>query len=319
MIQRSCSVLLSCFSAIYLLNFIFWVVVERTGVCKLYNTKQWILSMASSPDTVKCFSRFWLVWENHCELQKYQHFFLLFKYFVSLFFLSIFLLASIAGNQFSEGVGTGLLHIWNWTSVVSIIEKLESSKIKIKWMLDLRTSLSCYLFSLCIRSKNAFCRNNNHSLHYYPGISNYWIHIKVLFSNTLARLSRIPPSHFPDGKTMLQKWTYLMPYRHFQRNWKENHHPPLLPVNHRTWFLPSQPLVWAELHVWEQGWGALGSTGAGMRGSNVELGARIRPRRGASWHGDVSGVACVMFPSCGSPCLDSPMVSAPARAIWSIF
>ena len=116
-------------------------------------------------------------------------FFFLFKYFVSLFLLSISLLASIAGIQFSDRVGTGLLHIWNWTSVVSIIEKLESSKIKIKWMLDLQTSLSCYLFSLCIRSKNAFCHNNNsnNSLHYYPGISHYWIPIKVLYFLTLSQ------------------------------------------------------------------------------------------------------------------------------------
>lgn len=62
--------------------------------------------------------------------------------------------------------------------MVSIIEKLERSKIKKPQILDLQILFSCYLFSLCIRSKNAFCRYNN-SPHYYPGVSNYWTPIKV--------------------------------------------------------------------------------------------------------------------------------------------
>lgn len=104
-------------------------------------------------------------------------FLLLFKYFFSFFLLSIFFLA------WQSALRRG----WDW--VVAHMEvnicglnywKIRKFKNKNKMNVRSPSSLSCYLFSFCIRSKNAFCHNNNNSLHYYPGISNYWIHIKVL-------------------------------------------------------------------------------------------------------------------------------------------
>lgn len=146
--------------------------------------------MALSPDTVKCFSSFWLVWENHCKLQKYQHFFYYYLNIFSLFLLSIFFLPWQSVSR--RG--------WNWVAAHMEVNicglnywKIRKFKNKNKMNVRSPSSLFCYLFSFCIRSKNAFCHNNNNSLHYYPGISNYCIHIKVLCFLTCSQNEVLSP------------------------------------------------------------------------------------------------------------------------------
>lgn len=116
-----------------------------------------------------------------------------------------------------------------------------------------------------------------------------------MFSNTLTKLSLIPPCLFPDGKTLLEKWMYLMPCRHFQGNCRESHHPSLLPASHRTGSSLPAPDVSRAVMPW-------GSLGHGC-GFDVGLGDRIWPCRGLSWHRDMAGVLCV---SCFPPVVLQP-------------
>lgn len=120
-----------------------------------------------------------------------------------------------------------------------------------------------------------------------------------MFSNTLTKLSLIPPCLFPDGKTLLEKWMYLMPCRHFQRNWGESHHPSLLPASHRMG--PSLPAPCVSGAVVP--WGALGHgwwLRCGAGGQDLAL-PRAELARGCGW-----GSVCVAFPSCGSPAWPAP-------------
>lgn len=112
------------------------------------------------------------------QITEVSTFFYFYLNIFSLFLLSIFFLPW--QSVFWRG--------WNW--VVAHMEvnicglnywKIRKFKNKNKMNVRSPSSLSCYLFCFCIRSKNAFCHNNNNnSLPYYPGISNYWVHIKVL-------------------------------------------------------------------------------------------------------------------------------------------
>lgn len=132
-----------------------------------------------------------------------------------------------------------------------------------------------------------------------------------MFSNTLTKLSLIPPCLFPDGKTLLEKWMYLMPCRHFQGNCRESHHPSLLPASHRMGS-SFQLWVWAGLwchgDLWGMdvalmwGWGTGFGPAEGWAGTGTWLGFCV------------CHVSLLWFSS-----LAGPTGSAPACAIWSIF